>query len=100
MSELPRVLRWEMPPAARSKGGESRSSWSRYKPIAEELRARRGEWGVVYEGPKHFAAGLVTHIQTGAVVAFAPAGDFEACSRVNGHIRTVYARYLGDGGCE
>jgi hypothetical protein len=70
---------------------------SRYAAIAEELRSRPGEWGVVYEGSRRLAAALSTHIRTGGVTAFAPGGAFDACARVRGDRRTVYARFLGDG---
>lgn len=98
------VLRWEDPPATRKSNGASGYS-SRYEPVADELRERPGEWGVVHEGPvpasgKGSANALSTHIRMGALRPFAPAGDFDAVARVKDGVRTVYARYLGDGGCE
>lgn len=88
------VIRWEKPPVARSQGGGKRLS--RLTPLADELRARPGEWALVHEGTSPGqATGMATHIRLGQVMAFSPAGDFDAVSRrVDGKC-CVWAVYAG-----
>lgn len=81
------TLVWETPPKRRP----SRISWQRE---AHELRTRPTHWARLTERTtSHSARSMVYQINSGALVAFQPAGDFEACARDN----VVWARYLGDG---
>jgi hypothetical protein len=91
------VIRWEEPPPGRSNGGGKRESY--LAPLADELRANPGRWALVHIGDSSGqATGMATHIARGQVLAFAPAGDFDAVSRrVDGRHR-VYAVYLGEEG--
>lgn len=93
------VIRWEEPrPTGHTGRPQLRNA--RFQAAAEELRARPGEWGVIAECSKKENSALPTHIRTGALAPFAPSGDFDACSRIVDGQRVIYARYLGDGGCE
>jgi len=70
-----------------------------YRDIAQELRGRPGEWARIEKpysetGSRKFAYKACT----GRIVAFRPAGDFEAVRRFEEGQYFVYARYLGDGG--
>lgn len=94
-AETMTVLRWEEPPPA-FHVRKGRAPSSRLSPIADELRARPGQWGVVFEGPGGAGGGMVTHIRLGQVACFAPAGDFDATGRTQNGVTTVYARYVGD----
>ena len=88
-------IRWEEPPTARSKYYPQ----GRYVAIAEALRKRPGKWAVVSADTQGNLAGF---INKGRVKGFAPAGSFEAVSRVNAGYAdrnsmrfTVYARFVG-----
>jgi hypothetical protein len=89
------IVRWEKPPPPRFNGGR-RPPFSRFQAIAEQLRARRGEWAVVEERPGR-ARGLAAHIRMGHMDCFQPAGDFDAVTRHRGGVSTTYARFVGDG---
>ena len=93
VTEQASVIRWEAPPPARGTGHHV--TFSRYRAVAEQLRARRGEWAVVQEkqGPGN---GLATHIRMGQMACFTPAGDFDACTRQINGVATTYACYVGD----
>lgn len=84
-------INWEAPPEALL--NRQRRDWQN---VADELRARPGQWAVVAEG---VSASTGTHIRHGRLTAFAPAGSFEA--RVSGarsdegKASKVYARYIG-----
>lgn len=95
MPERARVIRWENPPPAKNPGSGSGGPASRFTALADELRARPGEWGVVFETPKP-PNGLATHIRMGQMRCFTPAGDFDAVTRRVDGITITYARYLGD----
>lgn len=90
------VIRWEDPPSSRSNGG-GHSRGSHLAPLADELRSQPGRWALVHEGDSGGAAtGMACHIRLGQVLAFTPAGGFDAVSRrVDGRHR-VYAIYLGE----
>lgn len=99
MTEQQTVIRWETPPPpARGKGGRA-GGRSRYTAIADELRARPGEWGVVEEKelPPRVNSGLATRICMGHMRCFGPPGDFQAVVRRKDGISRVFARYLGNG---
>ncbi|MEU7590657.1 hypothetical protein AB0A95_30745 [Micromonospora sp. NPDC049230] len=89
------IIRWETPPPVtrRPATRDGMTPVERVRQMAAELRARPGEWGVVAEGNN--ARAHVTRIREGAVLAWRPAGAFEAAARtVDGRI-TIYARYVG-----
>lgn len=97
------VIRWEKPPAVRSGGYPLGRGKSRWGSVAEELRARPGEWALIVEGPVKganggLASGLATQIRMGQMVCFSPAGDFDAESRLGDGIRKVWAVFVGDAG--
>lgn len=96
MPEPAAVIRWEEPPPSRAGWGRGRPC-SRYMALADQLRARAGEWALIREADTpNRAASLAGLIREGRVVCFGPRGDFDACTRsVDGRYR-VYARYLGD----
>ncbi|WP_367132977.1 MULTISPECIES: hypothetical protein [Streptomyces] len=67
---------------------------------ARALRDRRGEWALVQQHTKLSLASNQAHrIRTGKLVAFRPAGAFEAKARKNRDKDTgesdVWARYVG-----
>jgi len=94
MSDQPQVIRWEDPPPARSRRSAG-VGHSRYSALADQLRARPGQWAMVGEKPGA-DGGLATHIRMGQMLCFSPAGDFDATSRRVDGVTRVYARYLGD----
>lgn len=97
--EWPAVIRWEEPPPRDPRGHDRRPSQeSKYDRLAAQLRARPGEWALVYEGPKGKASGMAMVIRLSQVVAF-PNLDYEATTRTIGGGKTrTYARYIGDEG--
>lgn len=100
MAEPLHVIRWETPPPpARGRGNGRTGSRSQYSAIADQLRARRGEWAVVEEKalPPRINSGLATRICMGHMRCFGPPGDFQAVVRRKDGMSRVYARYLGDG---
>lgn len=71
----------------------------RHRPIADSLREAPGTWGHVGDYPARYnAVSLANHIRTGRLVAYRPAGSFEAEVRP-GISRDadpqVWARYVG-----
>jgi hypothetical protein len=89
------VIRWEDPKPS-MQPVETKTRWSRYQAVADELRAQPGRWAVIdiFLGPKRTA--LAAHIRRGAIVCFTPAGDFDAVSRQVYGSTVIYARYVGD----
>jgi hypothetical protein len=88
-------IQWKEPPTARSKNYPA----GRYVAIANALRKRPEKWAVVSADT---AGNLAVYIRQGKVKGFAPAGSFEAVSRVNAGYAdrktmrfTVYARFIG-----
>lgn len=97
MPEQAEILRWEDPkPSLQPR--ENGYSRSRYRDIADELRAQQGRWAVIAEFSGRNRTALATHISRGAIGCFRPAGDFDAVSRQVFGLTTIYARYVGDGG--
>lgn len=81
-------VEWQTPPAPRLSHGV------RWLSEADELRTRPGEWARITDGRSpHSARSMVWQINSGALVAFRPRGDFEGCARGG----AVFARWLGDG---
>lgn len=96
MPEPARIIRWADPPPTSLRGERTTAPWSRYNDLADELRARPGEWAVIAEfNGRH--TGLATHVRMGSIACFTPAGDFDAVSRQVGKYTAIYARYVGDG---
>ena len=97
MHESRQIIRWEDPPPAQL--GPRRRIESRWKPVADALKARPGRWAVVeeVEPGRRSNTGLASRISFGQLKCFTPAGDFEAVSRRVGAVQRTYARYLGDG---
>lgn len=80
------------PPAPRI--GKRRNGNSKYFQIAKQLKSRPGDWALVLKGAR---AVTPTLIKKGNLVAFKPAGSFEAVARSNGvkGKADIYARYIG-----
>lgn len=69
-----------------------RRDWSG---TAEDLRAHKGEWTKVDSNTS--SPGLTSHINRGHLVAFRPAGDFEARSTKNPEGKyDIHARFVGE----
>lgn len=92
------VIRWEEPDP------RPRKNRSPYYDIAEELRARPGEWALIREGMSRGAArGLAVRMTKGDKGVrgggpFWPPGSFEAVAygADNNAPYKVYGRYLGE----
>jgi hypothetical protein len=90
------VIKWIDPPLQR--GGHAAvargaDDWSH---VAEELRGRPHQWGVIAEfAESGKAQGLSFAIMHGRYVSFIPTCDFEAVSRKQDGVSRVYARYVG-----
>ncbi len=96
MSEQAQIIRWENPPATTRRGvGRPRDhTWNQ---VAEQLRARPGQWAVVEDDMPANRTAIANHIRQGAILAFAPSGTYDATSRSKQGRVTIYARYVGDG---
>lgn len=85
-------IKWEEPPHRRTRKGSGR-----HAAIAAQLQSRPGEWAVIdtFDSPGN-AAGMAWNINNPKrMVAYQPAGAFEAVSRtVDGEYR-LYVRYVG-----
>jgi hypothetical protein len=85
------LLAWESPAVPRT----------RWEPVVAELRARPGDWAVVFAAPiaeRKRADNLAQRIRTGVTAAFRPTESFEVLVRKPADDDTeirVYARYLG-----
>ncbi len=92
------AIRWEAPPPAHPRSERPRGPKSALSPLADELRARPGEWAIVFEGAQQQgkASGMAAHIRLGQVQAFTPTGDFDAVTRTVDGLARVYARYIGE----
>jgi hypothetical protein len=93
------VLEWaDPPPTNRGKGGGDLASHLRG--AADELRAHPGRWAKVLASQSNPAQAV--RLKTGRLVAFRPAGSFEATLRTVGKtpegkpLYDLYARYVGD----
>jgi hypothetical protein len=89
-------IEWEEPPPAT---GKYYGNVGKYVAIANALKNRPGEWAIV---SRETQGNLASIIKKGKVRGFAPAGSFEAVSRINPDNTsrsnprcTVYARYIG-----
>lgn len=88
------ILAWGTPPDT-----SPPTAVTKYAEIAQELKDRQGEWGLIRTGATaRGGESLVTRINTGANKHWEPVGHFEATSR-SGEDGTlnVWARYLGEG---
>jgi hypothetical protein len=88
------VLKWEDPPEPPKGVGRP----SRYKRIAEELRAHPGEWALIAKGDN---PSMATNIRSATIAAFRPPHSFEAVTSnkrmENGRmIADTHARYVGE----
>lgn len=95
------VVRWEDPPAAHSAAGKPKHPrrTDKWRTVATELRRRPGEWAVLLEAERFGnGGGIAGQIKAGALIAFRPAGAFDATTRTVDGLYTVYARYVGDPG--
>lgn len=79
---------WEDLPNRKTKHG-----WGE---IAEELRANPGVWARVPTVPEGHTATYCVYVKSARLRAFAPAGSFEAVTRN----KTMYVRYVGEGGSD
>lgn len=84
------ILRWEDPPPQRRP--PSRHNWAL---IAEKLRTNPKRWAVISEGSRAADAALTRQIKSAMIMAFRPAGHFDACSRSTDGKTVTYARYVG-----
>jgi hypothetical protein len=84
-------LTWEDPPPPR----HQHVDWGA---IADRLIERPSHWAKVRENaPRHTAANVALRINRGGLVAFRPAGHFEARSRATGGGGSdLWVRYVGD----
>jgi len=66
-----------------------------YSALAEELKKNPGEWALVGE---NLSISIGSHISSGRIKAFQPAGAFEGTIRgVEGsRAKKIYARYVGN----
>lgn len=69
-----------------------RRDWT---PVAEDLRAHKGEWTVIDSNTK--TPGLTSHVKNGNLVAFRPKGAFEARSTKNSDgTYDIHAVFVGE----
>lgn len=85
------VTKWEAP--KRSQAGRPPSA--DYETLAEDLRKNRGKWALVGE---NMSVSIGSHISSGRIHAFRPAGAFEGAIRGKNGSRAqkVFARYVGE----
>jgi hypothetical protein len=90
------VIRWEDPPAEH--GNSRPKPVSKFQAIADDLRSRPGQWGVVVENKAPGSAGNLAYRIKAGVGPFAPPKSFEAkaIGPAGGQSSKVYARYVGD----
>jgi hypothetical protein len=88
-------IQWQDPPPTKGKHYPK----GRYVAIANALRKRPLEWAIVSLDSQ---GNLASYIKNGTALGFAPAGSFEAVSRVNPGRQnrnnprcTIYARFIG-----
>lgn len=87
-------IRWEDPPPSR--GGKLAATV--HIDVAEKLRKRPGQWGVIAVYSTNRAASSAAQmIRSGRWAAYSPAGTYEAVARVVEQESRVYARYIGRG---
>lgn len=67
-----------------------------HKAVAAQLRTQPGEWGPVGDySSSASAVGIVSHIRTAFLVAYRPAGAYEARTEMVDEGTRVHARYVG-----
>lgn len=72
--------------------GRARRKGNKWVEIADQLRARPGEWAIVDTfGNRNAASPTSRRIRLGLLSAFRPAGEWESTTRG----ADVYARYVG-----
>lgn len=94
---MPKIT-FKNPPASR----RGRTPSAEWQSIADQLRRRPGKWALVKSG---INGGFASHIKAGRIVAFAPAGSFEATWRQSAGPTAdkafpggdLYVRYVGEG---
>jgi len=67
--------------------------------IADQLRARPGEWAIVRSADKSkrsTMASNASNIQRGALAQFRPPRSFQAATRIVDGQACLYARYVGE----
>lgn len=83
-----KIVGWSDPPAQQT----TKTPKSTYAPIADELRARVGEWAQLDDRSSEAAAyQFVLGVRKGAIAAFRPGGAFEAAHSGP----SVWVRYVG-----
>ena len=82
---------WETPSAERI----GRPPSADYRALAEDLKKNPGKWALVGE---NMSVSIGSHISSGRIKAFQPAGTFEGVVRgtKNGRAEKVFARYIGE----
>lgn len=82
---------WETPETQRL----GRPPSANYEKLAADLRANPGAWALVGE---NLSVSIGSHITSGRIKAFQPAGSFEGAVRgsKNGRAEKVFARFIGD----
>lgn len=84
-------LEWGDPPRHEGR------TYHRHQQIAKSLRDRKGEWAHVTYNSARAATHAASKANRGGILAYTPAGDFEAVYRqIDGEYR-MYIRFLGDG---
>lgn len=81
--------RWAAPP-------ENMIRWHRpvkYMDVSDKMRSGAGHWREFARPTPRAAYNFADNIRRGRLVAFMPAGSFEAMARGT----TVWARYMGEG---
>jgi hypothetical protein len=78
------------PPA---NGVKAREKWQKK---ADKVRAKPGKWHRLLKN-RASAAVIVTRIRRGRMVAFRPAEEYEAYSKVVNGKRELWVRYVGPG---
>lgn len=81
---------WEKPAPRRG-----RPPSANYNALAEDLKKHPGEWALVGE---NLSISIGSHISSGRIKAFQPAGAYEGAIRgsSNGRAEKVFARYVGN----
>lgn len=81
---------WEKPTPRRG-----RPPSVNYSALAEDLKKNPGEWALVGE---NLSVSIGSHISSGRIKAFQPAGTFEGVIRgsKDGRAEKVFARYVGN----
>lgn len=98
MNDADGVIRWEDPP--RQMGGRvagaRKAAWdNRWAATVAALRARPGQWAVMYEGTDGTASSLASRVRGGLDPRWQPAGAYEAVARCRDGRTVTYVRYVG-----